>query len=84
MTPALPQIKGSQLLKLLEKEGWSIRPGRARHGVMVSKAGSPTRIAIIPTKPRPLPAGTLSAILSEKQTGIGSCGLLDLIRKHGL
>jgi predicted RNA binding protein YcfA (HicA-like mRNA interferase family) len=86
MTPALPQITGRQLLDLLKKDGWEVQPKRARHGEKISKSkpGSPTRLAIIPTKPRPLPKGTLSAILSHKQTGLGMSGLLALVNKYGI
>jgi len=75
-------ITGKQLISLLQKDGWIIRR-RARHGLSLSKCVDGTNIVtIVPYSRAVLPAGTLSAILGDKQTGIGRNGLLDLINKY--
>ena len=84
MSDELPAISGVQLMRLLEKDGWR-RKRPATHGILFVKAASPhPRCTIIPNRTKPLPKGTLAAILAEKQTGIGRVGLLALIKTHGL
>jgi len=70
-----------------------VRKREARHGVAYAKTfsrdeASETRVTIIPTKKhrgsRPIPQGTLRAILGPRQTQIGVSGLLNLIELHGL
>jgi len=79
----LPNISGKKLIKLLKKDDW--KEGRfATHGkTMTKRIGDRTRVTFIPTKGSSLPKGTLQDILSEKQTGIGKQGLLELIAKFG-
>ena len=82
MTNDLPAITGPELIKVLEKDGWIIGR-RANHGLTLKKSFSDgtTKVTFIPTKNRSLPNGTLSAILSPKQTNIGRKGLLKLLKK---
>jgi len=80
----LPTITGKQLIKLLKKDGWAVGR-RARHGITLTKAFSGrTRVTFVPDTRAALPEGTLQAILSIDQTGIGKKGLLDLINKYGI
>lgn len=63
----LPAITGSQLIKLLQKDGW--KPGRkAKHGRCLTKRmpSRRTRVTFVPEMRASLPDGTLSAILSER------------------
>jgi hypothetical protein len=56
---------------------------RANHGLTMTKRfGDRTRVTIIP-KRGDMPAGTLAAILSHQQTGLGRAGLQALIDKYG-
>lgn len=82
--PDLPAITGIQLIDLLNKDGWAT--GRkSNHGRSLKKKYSNrTRVTFIPEIKCSLPTGTLHAILSQKQTGIGKDGLERLIKKYGL
>ena len=74
-------ISGRELMRLLESDGWN-RGGRRNHGVFYHKQfpeEERSRSTVIPDKSTPLPNGTLGAILSLKQTGIGQVGLQYLI-----
>ena len=77
----IPSFSGKRLIKLLKKDAW--QEGRhSTHGAMLTKhIGGRTRVTFIPTKGSSLPRGTLMAILSDKQTGLGKKGLLDLLNK---
>jgi len=79
----LPAISRVDLIHLLEQDGWKI--GRkATHGVSLSKAyPSGVRVTVVPTRTRSLPTGTLRAILSVKQTGLGRRGLQRLLETYG-
>lgn len=80
----LPAVTGKQLIKLLKNDGWA--EGRiARHGKCLTKKFSDrTRVTFVPNTRASLPPGTLSDILSVKQTGLGKFGLLKLIDKYGI
>jgi predicted RNA binding protein YcfA (HicA-like mRNA interferase family) len=82
VTPTkLPAISGIELIRLLKKDDWQ-EGRRARHGITMTKRfDNKTRVTLIPTKGSSLPRGTLSAILGDKQTGLGKNGLLKLIEK---
>jgi predicted RNA binding protein YcfA (HicA-like mRNA interferase family) len=84
MYTKIPAISGEQLIKLLQKDGWE--PGRkAKHGITLTKSsGNRTRVTFVPTTRASLPIGTLQAILSNKQTGLGKKGLLELLNKYGV
>ena len=83
MYTKLPALSGRQLLKLLQKDGWTIAR-RARHGVSLTKRfDDRTRVTVVPTSRANLDEGTLSAILGPKQTSIGKKGLLEILNKHG-
>ena len=81
----------AELERLLRRDGW--REGRAsKHGTVyrktfVSDGRTETRVTVIPTKKhkrhKPIPRGTLRAILGPKQTGLGVAGLRRLIELHG-
>lgn len=80
----LPAITGKQLIKLLEKDGWTIKK-RATHGIGMNKQiQGETKNALIPDKRESLKRGVLMAILGPKQTNIGRDGLLRLIEKYGI
>ena len=80
----IPAINGKKLIKLLKRDNWEVKR-RAQHGVALAKTFSDrTRVTIIPDTSVPLDEGTLSAILSSKQTGIRKRGLLDLINRWGI
>ena len=84
MYTKIPAISGNQLIKLLQKDSWE--PGRkAKHGITLTKSfGNRTRVTFVPNTRASLPIGTLQAILSNKQTGLGKKGLLELLNKHGV
>jgi predicted RNA binding protein YcfA (HicA-like mRNA interferase family) len=77
-----PAISGVELMKLLEKDGW-VKGRHTRHGAAFNKTfpSGETRVTIVPNKTKPLPEGTLRAILGPRQTGIGRRGLLRLLEK---
>ena len=78
----LPAITGKQLIKLFEKDGW-INCGRVNHGISMKKrVKDRTLVTVVPDKKASLPKKTLGQILSLKQTGIGTPGLLKLIKKY--
>ncbi len=80
MGESLPGISGTELIKVLKKDGW-IEGRRTTHGVQLTKVfGDRTRVTIVPTKDKHMPNGTLAAILGPKQTGIGREGLLTMMR----
>ena len=79
MSGGLPAISGTDLMALLEDNGW-IFFKKSKHGFLYCKDfPSGRRRATIPNKSKSLPPGTLSAILSDKQTGLGRKGLLRLL-----
>lgn len=80
----LPALTGEQLIALLEKDGW-IQDGKRTHGISMKKNDNGRfLVTIIPiNKRRPIPEGTLGAILSMKQTRIGKKGLEQLMKKFG-
>jgi predicted RNA binding protein YcfA (HicA-like mRNA interferase family) len=63
----LPQVKGTRLVKALQKEGWYIDRSRGSHAIMRND-DKPNTIIVIPTHTSPVKAGTLSNIL--KKAGI--------------
>jgi len=79
----LPALSGQELARLLERDGWIYR-GTSRHGRSYAKrVRGEWRVTVIPMNPGSLPKGTLHAILSEKQTGLGRRGLRRLLNKYG-
>lgn len=87
MTEALPSLTPLQLLRLLEKDGWTIKRNRTREGAFVEKRfpDGGYRSTIVSTKHRrAIAGGTLHAILGPRQTAIGREGLRALIERHGL
>jgi len=81
MSSKLPTITGKELISILKKGGWTI--GRkANHGrTMTKRYGNHTSVTFIPETRASLPQGTLMAILSSKQTGLGKEELIKLINK---
>lgn len=77
-----PSIKGRQLLRLLIADGWEyVRD--APHGKWLRKRfRNETRFTTVKDDNAVIPAGTLSAILGPKQTGLGRRGLRRLIKGH--
>lgn len=80
---SLPAISGVELMKLLEQDGW-VKQRSCNHGFALYKE-FPTRkrVTVVPNKRKALPTGTLRAILSQKQTGLGRAGLERLIKRYG-
>ena len=82
--PDLPTLTGRQLYRLLIADGWEVRR-RSNHGLFLTKQfENRTRTTVIKNTGRDVPNGTLSAILSQRQTGLGRDGLIRLIERHGL
>lgn len=80
----LPALSGKKLIKLLQKDGWSIKR-RAQHGVALAKLfADRTRVTVVPDSNAPLDDGTLAAIVGRKQTNIGKRRLLELINRFGV
>ena len=80
----LPAFSGKRLVKLLQKDGWIIHR-QAKHGVSLTKRfPDRTRVTVVPSGNAILDDGTLSAILSPKQTSIGKSGLLKLVNEYGI
>ena len=77
----LPSLSSTRLVRLLKKDGW--QAGRkGNHGMVFTKTvAGRTRVTIVPLNRRAIARGTLSAILSEKQTGIGRKGLERLLAR---
>lgn len=84
MYTKIPAITGDQLIELLQKDGWTtVR--KTTHGISLFKDfGDFKRLTIVRKGETPIASGTLAAILSLKQTGIGKKGLLQLLNTYGL
>jgi len=81
MSADLPAISPTELIKILEKNGWK-SGRRTNHGISMTKfVEGRNLVTIIPTKDKSMPAGTLSAILGSKQTQIGREGFLKLYKE---
>ena len=82
----VPAITGFQLIRLLALDGWQ-QGFKGTHGQALYKYlpdhGRTVRTVVPRTRSR-LPSGTLGAILSVKQSGLGRGGLVALIQKYGL
>ena len=72
MAGGVPAISGPELCKLLVDDGWTLT-ATGKHGRVLIKAfPDGTRTTVVPSKSnKPLPPGTLGAILGSKQTGLG-------------
>jgi len=81
---SLPAVSGIELIRLLKSDGW--QEGRhSTHGrTLIKRFGDRIRVTFVPEKSKPLPVGTLMAILGPKQTAVGRRGLQALIDKYGL
>ena len=76
-------VTGRELMRLLERDGW-VSGGRRTHGFLYSKrfpGEARPRKPLVPDKSTPLPQPTLGRILGLGQTGLGSAGLRDLMRR---
>jgi len=77
----IPALTGIELIKILKKVGW-IEHRQTTHGIaLIKRVRERTKITIVPKSKANLPVGTLMAILSSKQTGIGKKGLLEILNK---
>ena len=80
---------GYQLIRLLGKDGWTSKR-KGRHGQVLDRwfpddpPRGRTRVTVVQRSRAVLPQGTPHAILGPKQTGLGSHGLEELIRRWGL
>jgi len=81
MSERLPQIKGNELIKLLEKDGWEIARKGGKHFSLVKKFKDRTRVTTIKNTSNDIPRGTLNAILGKDQTNLGREGFLKLLHK---
>lgn len=81
MSGGLPAISGTKLMKLIEADGWTLFGGNDHGSFYCKNFPSGWRRTTIPNRRKPLPSGTLSAILSDKQTGLRRKGLLRLMKK---
>lgn len=80
--PDLTALTGTQLIRLLLRDGWE-EHRRSNHGVALKKKfGGRTRTAIIPTHRRSLNTDTLNRILGPLQTNLGRHGLQRLLDKR--
>ena len=80
----LPAVKGKELIKLLQKDGWVVH-GHVTHGVSLRKQfADRVRVTLVQDTGAALPDGTLGAILGPKQTSLGKRGLLDLLNRFGI
>ena len=55
-----------------------------RGALLAKRVGGESKNVVVKNTSRDLPNGTLSALLSQRQTGLGRDGLLRLIERHGL
>ncbi len=70
-------ISGRDLIRLLIDDGWTVIR-RANHGFYLEKwdaSINATRSTTVPDYAQDLAPGTLAAILSPRQTGLGARGL---------
>ena len=73
----LPVVSGKAVLRALQKAGFAVRKIRGSHHVL-THAGPPLRMVSVPVHGnRPLPPGTLSAILD--QSGLSLDDLIALL-----
>ncbi|HEC87934.1 MAG TPA: hypothetical protein ENI52_01300 [Thermoplasmata archaeon] len=80
----IPAISGKKLIRLLKKDGWNRARNTSDGMCLKKKVGNRIRVTYIDNTSKSLPIGTLMAILSDKQTGLGKKGLLELINRYGL
>lgn len=76
-------VTGRELMRLLERDGW-VSGGRRTHGIYYSKrfpGELHPRTTLVPDTSTPLSPGILGAILSVRQTRLGSAGLRALMRR---
>ena len=79
--PDIPALTGRQLIEILMKDGWSVKR-RANHGLFLTKQfGEAVRVTVVKDTTASIPSGTLSAILSLRQTGLGRDGLARLLER---
>ncbi len=77
----IPALTGRQLISLLKSDGWE-EQRRANHGVFLVKlVDGRRRTTVVKDTSRDIPRGTLAAILSSRQTGLGRAGLLRLMER---
>ena len=80
----LPALSGRQFRRLLEADGWRFMR-YSQHGALLTKTvGGESKNVVVKNTSRDLPNGTLAALLSQRQTGLGRDGLRRLIERHGL
>ena len=70
----LPQVSGADLVRALEKSGFTVRRQHGSHIIM--RRGNPFAQTVVPNH-RQIDRGTLRAIL--RQTGIGVDELIKLL-----
>jgi predicted RNA binding protein YcfA (HicA-like mRNA interferase family) len=76
-------ITGRDLIRLLERNGWTIER-RSNHGAFLSRrfpGEARPRTTVIPDKNRDLGEAVLGRILGPKQTGLGKAALERLMNK---
>jgi len=65
----LPQVKGTRLVKALQRKGWYIDRTRGSHAMMRNDDKPDTKI-IVPIHSSPIKPGTLSNILKKAEISI--------------
>jgi predicted RNA binding protein YcfA (HicA-like mRNA interferase family) len=73
VSPALPQVSGTQVVQVLESAGFEHRSTKGSHAKLRHPDG---RVAIVPLH-RSLARGTLGSIL--RQAGLSAAEFLDLL-----
>lgn len=73
----LPALSGDQVIKALQKAGFTISRQRGSHVQMRREEPPPARTVPVPRGKKSLPRGTLSAIL--RQAGLTREEFLDLL-----
>ncbi len=73
----LPALSGDQVIKALQKAGFTISRQRGSHVQMRREEPPPARTVPVPSGKKSLPRGTLGAIL--RQAGLTREEFLDLL-----
>ena len=77
MSPALPALKGREIIRALESAGFSIVRSKGSHR-MLQSSGNPVRLVTVPDHgAKELKRGTLRAII--RQAGLSVDEFLELL-----
>lgn len=76
MSPRLPGVRPREVIRVLERAGWSLHHQRGSHRYF-HKEGSSAYISV-PIHPGDVPRGTLRAILDEAEMSVDE--FIELLR----